>query len=392
MSGPLSGVRVLEFGSFISGPYAGMLLADLGAEVIKIEMPGVGDPFRESHPGPLDLPSWFIAYNRGKKSVTCNVSSPAGRDIVSRLVATADVLLENFRPGTLDRYGIGWSTLSEINPRLVYCAVTGMGSTGPYSARPSYDAIGQALSGLWSQFTDLAHPEPLGPPTSDQLTGIFAAYGVLAALVSRGTTGVGQRLETSQMSSGLAFMVSAITNYLVDGEVGDRTTRARFSLSFAFVAGDGLPLAVHLSSPPKFWEGLAGAISRADLIEDPRFRTRNDRMRHYDELRATLQDAFGRRPRAEWLALLQAADVPSAPIHDVPGTLDDPQTKHLGMLRTFGAGARARQLVGFPVEFAATPCEPGLPPPALGEHTNEVLASVGYAPDEIAAFTQQRAI
>ncbi len=392
MAGPLTGIRVVELASFISGPYACMLLGDLGAEVVKLELPGPGDPFRVWSEREGEIRPQFAAYNRGKRSVTCDVGTPGGRAVLLRLVAGADVLLENFRPGTMDRYGVGWETLRATNPRLVYCSVTGMGPSGPYRDRPTYDAIGQALSGLWSQITDLAHPEPKGPPFSDQLTGLFAAYGVLGALVARGVGGAGQRVETSMLSAGLAFMVEPVTNYLLQGEIGDPGSRARRSQSYAFVASDGLPLAIHLSSPSKFWEGLTAALGRDDLRADPRFKGKPERVRGYAAPRAELPRTTGPRPRAEWLALLEANDVPCAPIHDVAGALDDPQARHLGMVRTFGEGARALSLIGFAVSFAATPCEPGLPPPLLGEHTDAVLGAAGYGAAELAALREGKAI
>ena len=390
--GPLAGIRVLELCSFISGPYAGMLLADLGADVVKVELPGVGDPFRKVIDGVPDIGSSFAAFNRGKKSLSCDLSVPEGREVVLRLARTADVLIENFRPGTLERYGLGWVALHETNPRLVYCAITGFGSTGPYRNRPSYDAVGQALSGFWSQITELDNPQALGPAMSDQLTGVFGAYGVLGALVSRSTSGAGQRLETSQLATGLAFMAWPITLYLMDGTTTDHTTRAHSSLSFAFVASDRLPLAVHLSSPTKFWVSLTDAIGRPELREDPRFATLEKRRGNYAALRDTLQDTIRNRSRPEWLKLLERADVPVAPINDVPEALADPQTTHLEMVRRFGEGDRALDLVGFPVIYGTTPSAPGLPPPQLGEHTDALLTEVGYSVGEIDALRAAKVI
>ncbi|TMG40468.1 MAG: CoA transferase [Chloroflexi bacterium] len=364
MPGPLDDVRVLEVASFISGPYAAMLLADLGAEVIKVEPPGTGDPFRgwgERQGG--ERPQ-FAAYNRGKKSVTLD----------------------------LRNVGIGDATLREANPRLVYCAMTGVGSSGPASHRPIYDAIGQALSGLWSVLTDLDDPEPIGPPMSDQLTGLYAAYGILAALAARGRTGKGQRIEVSMLSASMAFLTEPLANYLLLGEVSDLRSRPRRSQSYAFVARDGKPFAIHLSSPPKFWEALTEAVERPDLLADARFATKADRVKRYDALRATLEETFRTRDRAEWLARLERCDVPAAPINDIAEAVADPQARHIGMVRTFGSGDRARRLVGFPVAFAATPGEPGLPPPDLGEHTTAVLAELGYDESEVARLRKAGAI
>ena len=392
MSGPLSGITVLEMSNFISGPYAAMLLADLGAEVIKVELPGTGDPFRGWGETRGQLRPQVAAYNRGKKSVTINAQTESGRAVYRRLAEKVDVVVENFRPGTLDRLGIGYEALREANPRLVYCAITGMGSSGPYKHRPIYDAIAQAVSGLWSVLTDLRAPKPIGPPMSDQLTGVYAAYGVLAALVARAERGHGQKLEISMLSASMAFLTEPIANYLVNGEIGTQESRPRRSQSYAFVAADGLPLAIHLSSPVKFWQGLAAAVEQPELVEDPRFKSKTARVENYELLRQRLAEAFASRPRAEWLTILEQHDVPAAPINNIADTLADPQAQHIGMVRTFGQGDRAIRLVGFPVQFEETPCGQDLPPPNLGEHNDPVFGELGYTPDELARLREEGAI
>lgn len=378
--GPLSGVRVLEMCSFISGPYACMLLADLGAEVTKVEAPEAGDPFRywQSNPGVIN--SQFAAYNRGKRSVTMDVKRSEGRDAFLKLAAEVDVVVENFRPGTTDRLGIGYDAIQRRNPGVVYCLITGMGSTGPLSHLPTYDAIAQARSGLWSLLTDIRDPKPVGPAMSDQLTGVFAAYGVLGALVARGRTGVGQKIEVSMLSATLSFLTSGVSRYLMEAAVWDHQWRPRESQSYAFLAGDSLPFAIHLSSPPKFWQGLARAAGRVGLVDDPRFRTKADRVRHYDVLHDILSEVFATHPRVYWIERLQEQDVPCAPIYTLAEAVGDPQAQHLEMVRRFGEGERAVDLVGFPVQFSGTPLAPGLPPPLLGEHTQEVLQAPGRTP------------
>jgi len=392
MAGPLAGIKVLEMANFISGPYAGMLLADLGAEVIKAEMPGTGDPFRTWEGAEGGLRPTFAGYNRGKKSVTVNLQAEGGRDVYRRLASATDVLLENFRPGTLDRLEVGYAALRDLNPRLIYCAISGMGSSGPYRDRPTYDAIAQSISGLSSQFTDVSRPQPIGPAMADQLTGMYSAYGILAALATRNASGTGQLLEVNMLSACLAFLTVPIAEYLLGGEVGGPLSRPHKSQSYAFVAGDGLPFAVHLSSPPKFWRGLTEVAGRPELQEDPRFKTKLARTQHYDDLHGELAGVFGTRPRAEWLALLEAHDVPVAPIYTIPEALADPQVQHLGMVQRFGEGERATPLVGFPVAFAETPCLPGLPPPLLGVHTDAVLGQLSYGPTDLARLRAEGAI
>lgn len=392
MSGPLDGIRVIEMANVISGPYVGMLLADLGAGVVKVELPGGGDMFRIWDGAPGRLRPQFAAYNRGKRSVSLDARKPGGQAAYRRLAATADVIVEIFRPGTLDRLGIGYERIAEINPRVVYCAITGMGDRGPYRDRPTFDAIAQAVSGLWSQFTDMSEPEPLGPPLCDQLTALYAVQGVLAALFDRARSGRGQRIDVSMLGSAMAFQTNPIADYTMEGRVPDKLSRARRSQSYAFVAADGLPLAIHLSTPQKFWEGLARSLGRPELVDEPRFRDKAGRIRNYHELRRELAETFRTRPRAEWLAVLDRNDVPAAPINNVAESLQDPQVQALGLLRPFGEGQRRQELAGFPWDLSGTPCEPGLPPPDVGEHTVEVLRAAGYADEEIADLRREGAI
>lgn len=382
MTGPLNGIKVLEMAHVISGPYAGTLLADLGAEVLKVEMPGQGDYFRmwDAKEGVIRPP--FAAYNRGKKSVTVNIQTEEGRQIYKRLAADSDVVLENFRPGALDKYGIGYDDLKQINPALIYCSISGMGASGPYMNRPTYDQIAQAMSGLWSQLTDMADPEPVGPPICDQLTGMNAAYGILGALVGRSLNGLGQKLDVSMLGSGVAFSPAAIAAYTMEGDLPNKSSRAHGSQSYAFAGSDGKPFAIHLSTPQKFWEGCCNVAGRPDLITDERFSTKSGRIRNYDQLREELLRAFGKEPREHWLKALEASDVPCGPLYDMGETLSDPQVSHLGLVQTFGEGDRSLDLLGFPVEYSATICKPGLPPPLLGEHTESTLTGLGYSAEQ----------
>ena len=254
---PLAGITVLEVASFIAGPYAGMLLADLGAQVIKVETPDGGDPFRGFDTG-RESPG-FWAYNRGKRSITLNLREPAAIEVMGHLIRDADVLLENMRPGAMDRLGLGYAHANAINPRLVYASVTGFGASGPYRDRPAYDGIGQALSGLLSLLSDRTAIQPIGPNFSDSLAGLFAAYGILAALVARSQTGAGQHVQTSLVAATLAFLVAPATDTLNGAPAPGPLSRPTSSQTYAWLASDGLPLTVHLSSPPKFWEGLARA-------------------------------------------------------------------------------------------------------------------------------------
>ena len=262
MADLLDGVVVLEVAQVITGPMAGLQLAELGADVVKVEPPERGDSFRRWEGGGDGVPSSFAAYNRGKRSVTLDLKTARGRDLYTRLAGRADVVLENFRTGAMDAAGIGPDALRHRHPRLVYCSITGMGTTGPRASQPTYDAVAQATSGLWSQFTDLAAPEPLGPPLADQLTALYATIGVLAALDRRNRTGAGSTVEVSMLSACMAFQTLAITGILAGGEVPDRTTRPRLSLTFALRGADGLPFCVQLSSPRVKCQRCSGSWAR----------------------------------------------------------------------------------------------------------------------------------
>jgi crotonobetainyl-CoA:carnitine CoA-transferase CaiB-like acyl-CoA transferase len=382
LSGPLQGVTVLEMANVITGPFAGMLLSDLGADVIKVEMPGTGDVFRRWAGDGAVSPS-FAAFNRNKRSITIDVKRQAGADCYLRLATGVDVVLENFRPGVLDRMGVGYDAVRRVNPEVVYCALSGVGQEGPDAARPTYDAIAQALSGFWSQLTELSRPEPVGPPICDQLGGLYAVYGILGALFHRQRTGRGQRLDVSMLGAALGFQSIAVAGQTMEGVTADKMSRAQRSQTYALQSSDRRPLAIHLSTPDKFWRALAGAIERPDLLDDPRFLTKADRIAHYEDLSAELEHTFRTRRREEWLDRLHAADVPAAPINTIAEALDEPQVKHQRLVQTFGEADDALQLVGFPVTYHDTPCEPGRRPPKIGEHTDELLRAAGLSTDEI---------
>jgi crotonobetainyl-CoA:carnitine CoA-transferase CaiB-like acyl-CoA transferase len=388
MAGALDGIVVLEVANFIAGPFAGVLLADLGAEVIKIENPQGGDPFRAWDLGG-DQPV-FWAFNRGKKSVTLNLQKPGATDVFLRLARDADVVVENLRPGAMDRLGIGYEQLRRINPRLVYCPITGFGQTGPYAQRPAYDGVGQAIGGMLSMLTDRENPQPIGPAFADHLGGLYGTYGILGALVARGRTGQGQQVSSTLVGATLAFNTSAATSALAGEPPDGPTGRPRSSQTYGFTGSDGLPFIVHLSSPPKFWQGLARAAGRPDLIEDPRFKARTDRRRNYDALHAELAPIFATQPRAHWLARLEAEEVPHGPMYDVREVFDDPHIQHMGMqIAIERPGRPTIRTVRSPLDYSDTPQPHPAPPPELGEHTEAVLSRAGYDAEAIAGFREQ---
>ncbi len=323
----LSGITVLEQGTFITGPAAGMFLADLGAEVIKIEQPGAGDPFRAFRGG-LYSPH-FQTYNRNKRSVTLNPKLPEDAAVFDELVKDADVYIQNFRPGAAERLGAGEARLRGLNPRLVYCAISGFGQTGPAAARPAYDTVAQAASAFLKLLINPANPRVVGPAVADAMTGFYAAYGVLGALVERGRTGVGRKVEVSMLEAMSHFNLDAFTHYFSEGEIMGPFSRPSVSQSYVLECADGKWIALHMSSPEKFWQGLANAIERPRLFEDPRFANREGRIAHQDDLIDLLGGLFRQQDRATWCARLEAEDVPHAPMYDTEEAMQDPQARHL---------------------------------------------------------------
>jgi crotonobetainyl-CoA:carnitine CoA-transferase CaiB-like acyl-CoA transferase len=383
MSGALDGVRVIELGRFVTGPEAGVLLADLGADVVKVEDPRHGDPFRHYGEGGYAPP--FRSLNRNKRSLALDIASPTGREILLELIATADILIENFRVGQAESWGWGYETLRERFPRLIYCSISGFGSVGPYRDRPGYDTVGVALSGLLSAFVDLADPEPLNVSLADHLAGIYAGYGILAALHARDRTGLGQQVETSLLQSSVAFLAEYASTYFDSGVIPVKGARARGSVAWAFVAEDGKPFVVHLSSPPKFWRGLATVVGHPEWLEDERFATAKARRANHPALAAALTEAFGTRPRHEWLTALVAADVPCAPLNNLAEVFEDPQVRALGLERTIRHPVMGDvRLVAPGVNLDRNPLIWEKAPPVLGEDTADVLRELGRSDHAIA--------
>ncbi|CAN7206610.1 CoA transferase [Acidovorax sp. LjRoot118] len=323
----LSGIKVLEQGTFITGPAAGMFLADLGAEVIKVEQPGAGDPFRAFRGG-LYSPH-FQTYNRNKRSITLNPKLPEDAAVFDELVKDADVYIQNFRPGAADRLGAGEARLRGLNPRLVYCAISGFGQTGPAAGRPAYDTVAQAASAFLKLLVNPANPRVVGPALADAMTGFYAAYGVLGAIVERGRTGVGRKVEVSMLEAMCHFNLDAFTHYFSEDEVMGPYSRPSVSQSYVLECADGLWIALHMSSPEKFWQGLANAIERPRLFDDPRFASREARITHQEDLITLLGGLFREQTRATWCERLEAEDVPHAPMYDTREAMEDPQARHL---------------------------------------------------------------
>lgn len=374
----LEGITVLEQGTFITGPAAGMLLADLGANVIKIEQPVTGDPFR-AFKGGLYSPH-FQTYNRNKRSITLNTKDAEDAKVFDELVQGADVYIQNFRPGAAERLGAGEARLRALNPRLVYCAISGFGQTGPAAGRPAYDTVAQAASGFLNLLVNPENPRIVGPAIADALTGFYAAYGILGALVERGRTGVGRSVEVSMLEAMCHFNLDAFTHFFAEGEVMGPYSRPSVSQSYTLKCSDGKWVALHMSSPEKFWRGLAEAIERPDIFDDARFSSREARIAHQDQLIELLGSIFATRPRAEWCQRLEAQDVPYAPMYDTSEALQDPQARHMqleiqGTHPVLGKWTTVRS----PVSFDGVRPTDVVPPPMLGEHNEEIRSSLAAA-------------
>ena len=371
----LQGLRVLEQGTFITGPAAGMLLGDLGADVVKIEQPGSGDPFR-AFKGGLYSPH-FQTYNRNKRSITIDAESPTDRELMVELVRNADVYIQNFRPGVAEKLGMGEKRLRALNPRLIYCSISGFGPDGPAAHRPSYDTVAQAASGYLNLLVNPGNPRVVGPAIADAVTGFYAAYGILGALFERQRTGVGRKVEVSMLEAMSHFNLDAFTHYYAAGEVMGPFSRPSVSQSYVLKCSDGKWIALHMSSPEKFWQGLAHAIERPEIFQDERFSTRSGRIEHQDALIELLGGIFATRPRAEWCRRLEAQDVPHAPMYDTSEALEDPQARHLQLLvSAMHPEMGLFRTVRSPVSYDGRHSLDLVPPPTLGQHNDEVRAEL----------------
>ncbi len=368
-TGVLSGMRVIEQGTFITGPCAGMMLADLGADVIKIEGPQ-GDPYR-SYQGGQYSPH-FQAYNRNKRSVALDLKSADDRQLFDRLIGEADVFIQNFRPGAAERLGAGAERLRRLNPRLVYCSISGFGRSGPYVERPSYDSVAQALSGFLSVVVDQDRPQFLGPALADAITGIYAAYGILGALVQRGRTGEGALVEVSMLEAMAHFAVEPFAAFFALGTVPRSSDRPRLAQAYILRTRDRRMIVLHLSSLEKFWTGLVAALDDPGLAGDPRFKCRQGRIDHYETLREELAVRFAAHDLAHWTERLGRHDVPHAPINGVDQVVDDPQVMHLDLIvpveESHGGGRAVRP----PVQFCGERAGSVQAAPQLDQHGGEI--------------------
>lgn len=372
---PLAGVTVLEMGTFITGPAAGMLLADLGADVIKVEQPVTGDPFR-SFKGGLYAPH-FQTYNRNKRSITIDPKQPEDLATLDQLVATADVFIQNFRPGVADRLYVDAARLQAINPALVYASISGFGSEGPDRDRPAFDTVAQAASGFLRLLVNPEHPRVVGPAIADAMTGFYTALGILAALNERHTTGKGRVVETSMFEAMCHFNLDDFTHLLSADQVMGPYSRPHVSQSYVFQCADDKWLALHMSSPPKFWENLATAVGQPDMLQRPAFASRDARIAHYEDVVTFLAPIFAMKTRAEWTAELTRLEVPNSAVLDSAEVLGTEQAKVLGIEVSDPDGPHGEfRTIRFPVSFDGARMDSVTAPPVLGADDADVRRSI----------------
>ncbi len=393
---PLRGIRVLDLSRVLAGPFCSMILADLGAEVIKVEMPGTGDDTRAYPPFIGRQSSYFMSANRGKKSITLDLKAREGQEVLHRLATGSDVVIENFRPGVTSRLAADYATLSKINPRLIYCSISSFGQTGPYAEKPGYDLIIQGMGGLMG-----ITGEPNGPPVrvgvaiTDLGAGMWATIAILAAIQARGRDGAGQYLDISMMDGSVAWMTYVAGNYFATGKAPPRLGSAHPSIVpyQAFQASDGKSILVG-GGNDRLFAGLCEGLGLPDLPKDPRYVGNESRVKNKSTLIPILEARFLEKTRDEWIAALDKLGVPVAPVYTIDEIFADEQVKHRGLLVEMDHPELGNvKQIAPAVRMSSTPCVVESPPPLLGEHTEQVLKELaGYSDEEIRRLREKGAI
>ncbi|MEO4043500.1 CoA transferase [Hoeflea sp. CAU 1731] len=371
----LKDIRVIELGTYITGPAAAMHLADLGADVIKVERPETGDPFR-AFKGGLYSPH-YQTYNRNKRSIALDTKNADDMAAFLDLVAGADVFIQNFRPGVAEKLGVGEKDLRKVNPPLIYCAISGFGQSGLSRDWPAFDTVAQAASGYLRLLTPPANPRVIGPAIADAVTGQYAALGIMAALHERVKTGKGRRLDISMLEAMAHFNLDSFTHYYSVGEIMGPLSRPVVSQSYTFECSDGKWIAIHMSSPTKFWEGLLEATGQQALATDLRFSERLERIKHQDDLIEVFTPIFLSDSRDAWCEKLLAHEAPHSPAYDSDEALEDPQAKHLKLaVSTHHPEMGDSKTVRAPYSFDHEPDLDVLPPPTLDQHSEEIRSEL----------------
>ncbi|OGO37036.1 MAG: carnitine dehydratase [Chloroflexi bacterium RBG_16_57_8] len=397
MPGPLTGIRVLDLSQLLLGPFATMLLCDMGAEVIKVERAEVGDVARGSGPVVRGVSTYFLSLNRGKKSVTIDLAGERGKEVFLGLVKKADILVENFTPGTMERLGLGYETLKQANPRLIYAAGSGFGQTGPYAQKPAFDITVQAMGGIMSITGEEGGP-PVRPGVSygDISAGLFLCIAILAALQERNTNGEGQLIDISMLDSQITVEENAFSRYLNVGEIPQAlgTRHPAFTPFQIFQTADGYVALALKGGLEDQWPLFCALIGRVDFIDDLRFRDGFSRTEHYQGLEPVMSGAFRAKTTAEWLKELETAGIPCGPVNNIAQAASDPQVAARDMIvEVEQPGAGTFKVVNSPFKFSRTPTHADGHAPALGEHTEDVLSSLlGLSNEGIRKLKEAHAI
>ncbi len=389
---PLSDIKVLDMTRVVAGPFCTMLLADFGADVIKIESLG-GDPSRVTGIMGKGENPYFVNLNRNKRSITCNLKTEEGKEIIRRLAKWADVLVENFRPGVMDRLGLGYNDLKKINPRLIYAAITGFGKTGPYKDRPAFDFIAQAISGFMSlNGTEDMDPMRVGIPISDTIAGVYLAYGILLALLNREKTGKGDEVQVAMVDGLISMFTFASGAYFATGKLPPRTGNDHMVIApyGIFYASDG-PIAI-APSTEKTWVSLCKVLGIEEVMKDPRFETNEKRRENRAEINRIVNEKINQHPRSYWIEQLNNAGVPCGPINNLREAFSDPQVLHQEMVIESNQPSGKIKMPGFPVKMLEAKARLHRPSPQLGEHTEEVLMNLGYTKEEINRLKEKRIV
>lgn len=392
---PLDTITVLDLSRALAGPYCTLMLADMGARVIKVERPGTGDDTRGWGPPFIDGQSaYFLSINRNKKSVTLNLKEKEGKEIFYTLSENADVIVENFRPGTTEKLGISYEDIKNINEKIIYCSISGFGQTGPYKTRPGYDLILQGMGGLMTMTGEEKRPPvKIGVAITDIAAGMFAAYGIVLALYTRERTGTGQYIDTSMLDCQVSWLTYQAGNFFATGKSPKRLGSAHPTIVpyQAFETTSGY-INVAVGSE-KLWQNFCQAINHQELADNPHYKTNRDRVEHRKELIIRLQEIFSEKTTEEWLKALQEKGVPAGPIYTFDQIFSDPQVLHRSMLVEMEhPTAGITKQTGVPVKLSETPGSIELPPPLLGEHTAEILIDLGYTDDEVKTLKEKGVI
>ncbi|HWI20544.1 MAG TPA: CoA transferase [Vicinamibacterales bacterium] len=395
MTGPLAGFTIVDLTRVLSGPYCTMVLADLGARVIKVEQPGKGDDTRHWGPPFLGTESaYFLSINRNKESVTLDFKPKEGRDVLERLIARADVFVENFRPGTIERAGFGWDAVHQRHPRLVYASISGYGQTGPRRDEAGYDAVMQAEGGLMSVTGDPDRPGyRLGVAITDMVSGLYCAQGITAALLARERSGIGQRVDIGMLDTTAALLTYQAANWFANGRIPPRQGNRHATIApyETFTTKDG-DIVIAVGNDPT-WQKFCPAIGLPELASDPRFTTNKDRMEHYEAMRPPIAAAFRTKTSAEWIEILNRAGVANGEVRNIGQMLSDEQLESREMIKTLmHPTVGATRVIGAPIKLSENAATVRTPPPVLGQHTEAILAELGYDAAEVAALREKRVV